>query len=68
MTYLQRRWQLFLVAFAAMLAGTMGALADVTDIDGVITAVDGYRTAAITVAIAILLFVIGRTVVKKLVK
>lgn len=39
-----------------------------TDITGVITAVDGYRTAAVAVGIAILLFVIGRTVVRKIAK
>jgi hypothetical protein len=43
-------------------------LGDVTDITGVISTVDGYRTAAGAVGIAILLFVIGRTVVRKLAK
>jgi len=56
---------LALLAFASMLTLTASAQ---TDITGVITAVDGYRTAAITVAIALMLFLIGRSVVRKLVK
>ena len=42
-------------------------LADATDITGVISAVDGYRTAAILVGVAVVLFVIGRKVVKSLI-
>jgi hypothetical protein len=42
--------------------------ADPTDIAGVITAVDGYRTAGVVVAVALLLFVMGRMIVKKVVK
>jgi len=59
--------------FAAFLTLTILALfANVasaqTDITGVIDAVDGYRTEAIVVGIAILLFVLGRSVVRKLAK
>lgn len=43
-------------------------LADATDITGVITAVGDYRTAAMAVGVAILLFVIGRGIVRKLAK
>ena len=39
-----------------------------TDITGVVSALDGYRTAAVAVGIAILLFVLGRTVVRKIAK
>jgi len=38
-----------------------------TDITGVISDVSGYMTAAVTVGIAVLLFVLGRKVVRKLV-
>lgn len=44
------------------------AMAQPTDITGVISAVDGYRTSAVVVAIALMLFLIGRSVVRKLVK
>jgi len=53
-------------AFLAM-ALTFTASAQ-TDITGVISAVDGYRTAAVAVGIAILLYVIGRGVVRKIAK
>jgi len=39
-----------------------------SDIAGVTTAVSGYATAAIAVGITIMLFVIGRGVVRKLAK
>ncbi|HEV2210251.1 MAG TPA: hypothetical protein VG167_15850 [Verrucomicrobiae bacterium] len=38
-----------------------------TDVTGVITAASGYQTAAVVVGIAVLLFVIGRKVVRKLI-
>lgn len=40
-------------------------IATATDISSLITEVDGYQTAALAVGIAILLWVIGRRVVKK---
>jgi hypothetical protein len=42
-------------------------LADTTDITGVITLVTQYKDAAIIVGVAVLLFVLGRRVVRKLV-
>ncbi len=54
------------VALAAAPLAVQHARADATDIAGVITAVDGYRTAAVAVGIAILLYVIGRGVVRKI--
>lgn len=38
-----------------------------TDITAVITAVDGYYDAALVVGIAVLLYVLGRKVVRKLI-
>jgi len=38
-----------------------------SNIDQVVDTVDGYRTAAVAVGIAVLLFVIGRKVVRKLI-
>lgn len=43
-------------------------LGQATDIAGVITEVTTYKTSAITLGIAIFLFVIGRRVVAKLAK
>lgn len=55
------------VAGSALMAGSAMA-ADPTDIAGVITSVDGYRTAAVAVGVAVLLFVLGRSIVRKLAK
>lgn len=56
------------LALGAFLTVTASAhAADPTDIDGVITALGAYKTPAIALAIAILLFVIGRKVVRKLI-
>lgn len=52
-------------AFTAMALGTANAQSDIA---GVTTAVSGYATAAIAVGITIMLFVIGRGVVRKLAK
>jgi len=54
-------------AFLAVLSAGSVAMAQ-TDITGVISALDGYREAAVAVGIAILLFVLGRTVVRKIAK
>lgn len=43
-------------------------LAEATDIAGVITEVGTYKAAAITLAIGILLFVVGRRIATKLAK
>jgi len=52
---------------AGLLAvGAMAANAQ-TDITGVTTSVSGYVTAATTIGIAVLLFVLGRKVVRKLI-
>lgn len=48
-------------AFALMGSKAMAA----TDITGVITEVNGYYTAGVAVGIAVLLFVLGRSVVRK---
>lgn len=47
-------------------AGTLAASA-ATDITGVVSDVSGYMDAAIVVGVAVLLFVIGRKVVRKLI-
>jgi len=52
---------------AALVATSVAANAQ-SDIAGVTTAVSGYATAAIAVGITIMLFVIGRGVVRKLAK
>jgi len=58
------RLVLFLLALVAMIVGTMSASAQ-TDIAQVLTTVDNYQTTAVGIGIAILLFVIGRRVIKK---
>jgi len=50
----------------ALMAAPVGLFA-ATDIDGVISDVSGYKDAAIVVGIAVLLFVLGRRIVRKLV-
>jgi len=52
-----------IVAFA-FLAMSSGAFAQ-TDITGVIDSLDGYLTAAIAVGVAVLLFTLGRAIVRK---
>jgi len=52
---------------SALVAATAAANAQ-SDIAGVTTAVSGYATAAIAVGVTIMLFLIGRGVVKKLAK
>lgn len=52
----------------ATLAAVSARAADPTDISGVVTALDGYRTAAVAVGVAVLLFVLGRTIVRKIAK
>lgn len=55
-------------AFAVMALGAMTPAFAQSDITGVITEVSGYKTAAIVVGVAILLFTLGRAVVRKLAK
>lgn len=62
----QRLYTLGCVLAMGLIAST-AAYAQ-TDIDDVLTSVSGYKTTAITLAIAILLFVIGRRLVGKLAK
>lgn len=55
-----------LITLTALSLATFGASA-ATDIAGVITDVTDYKDDAILVGIAIVLFIIGRKVVKKLI-
>jgi len=54
----------FLMVAFAFLAMSTGAFAQ-TDITGVIDSLDGYLTAGIAVGVAILLFTLGRAIVRK---
>lgn len=63
---LVRRAALTVVLAMALFAMTFAASAQ-TSIDGVITEIDGYLDAAIAVGIAVLLFVLGRKVVRRLI-
>jgi len=55
--------------FVAIVATTAAVSARAaTDITGVIDDVDGYYTAAAGVGIAVLLFVLGRAIVRKVAK
>jgi len=49
----------------AFLAITVGKASAQTDITGVIDSLDGYLTAAIAVGVAVLLFTLGRAIVRK---
>jgi hypothetical protein len=53
----------FLFVFVLVLISTASAT---TDITGVVSAVSGYWDAVVVVSVGILLFVIGRRVVRKL--
>jgi len=64
---LRNRFAAMFAVVAALLLTVVGANAQ-TDIGGVITAVEGYTDAAIALGIIIMLFVIGRAVVRKLAK
>jgi len=59
---------LFMIAFAIALAisALTGSACAQTDMTSTITAVSGYWDAVKVVAIGILLFIVGRRVVKKL--
>ena len=54
-----------LIAMLVMAGGTAAQAA--TDIDGVVSDVSGYADAAIVVGITVVLFVIGRRVIKRLI-
>jgi len=56
-----------LFTFLFVLLGSSAMAADPTDITGVTTSVQGYVTAAIVVGIAVLLFVLGRKVIRRLI-
>jgi hypothetical protein len=63
----KNRTQRLALAGAFTVLGLNAANAQ-TDITGVITAANGYTTAAIALGIIILLFVIGRGIVRKIAK
>jgi len=58
------------LATLAALAATASVsfAADPTNIDGVVSTLETYRTAAVGVGVAILLFMLGRTIVRKIAK
>lgn len=60
-SYAFRLWAFLLVA----LFGMVGSASAQTDITGVISEIDTYKDLAIVIAIAILLFVLGRKVVRR---
>jgi len=62
----RNRLAAFWVFALALMVFTSAAFAQ-TDITGVITEIEGYLEPAIAVAIAILLFVLGRKVVRRLI-
>lgn len=62
-----KNWFNRLAVAAALLIPSLAKAADPTDIDGVITNLGTYKTAAMVVGIALLLWVLGRRVVKKFV-
>lgn len=52
-------------AFLAMTGATAFAQSDIT---GVVDTLDTYRTSAMAVGVAVLLFVLGRSIVRKIAK
>lgn len=62
-----RAARLFTMAFLAMLGLVMAVPARADDISDLITDVSAYATSAIAVGVVVLLFVIGRKVVRKLI-
>ena len=60
--------RLALVGAVTVMSGVSALAADPTDITGVVTTIDGYRTAAMAVGILVLLFMLGRTIVRKIAK
>lgn len=56
------------LAVGAMVASTAALANAQTDITGVIDELTTYRTAAMAVGVAVLLFVLGRTIVRKIAK
>lgn len=65
MKQIWNKWKLALVGAGVFVAGASSAWAD--DISTTTTAVQGYVTAAIVVGISVLLFVLGRKVLRKLI-
>lgn len=57
---------LMTLAVLLALALGVGSASAQTDMTGLITAVSGYWTAVLAIAIPVLLFVIGRRVVRKI--
>jgi len=57
-----------LVIGSTVAAPFLSMAADPTDITGVISTLEGYRTPAMTLGILLLLFVMGRGIVRKLAK
>jgi len=64
MKSLKNRFAALLAIVFAFVLATLPASAQ-TDITQVITTVDGYLTAAIVVGVAVLLFTLGRAIVRK---
>jgi len=54
-----------LLVAAILMAAAQGARAQ-SNIDGVLDSLDGYKTAGIALGVAILLFTLGRAIVRKL--
>ena len=55
----------FMLGAAALVTGASACLADGTDLDTTISTVSGYWTSVEAIAVGVLLFVIGRRIVKK---
>jgi len=65
---MKNKMQARLAAILALAALTLTSARAQSNIDGVIDSVEGYVTAGIAVGITVLLFVLGRAVVRKLAK
>jgi len=57
-----------LMAAAGALAFTVGTASAQSDITGVLDSLDGYKTAGIVIGVAILLFTLGRVIIRKVAK
>lgn len=54
------------IAATALAAMTVTPMFAQSNIDGVLDSLDGYKTAGIALGVAILLFTLGRAIVRKL--
>lgn len=57
-----------LAAFAVMAVTAVTPVFAQSNIDGVLDSLDGYKTAGIALGVVILLFTLGRVIVRKLAK